>query len=118
MSPARAGAFNANFAPDTLENFKQHCKQNNKQYTKVLEKLAELYLQSDGAILSVPEPLDTAKATVGGVDPNEFKNLLQTVLDLTARVKTLEQQPSSNDLVKRMEHVEKAVQYKLKKLEK
>ena len=90
MSPARAGAFNANFAPDTLENFKQHCKQNNKQYTKVLEKLAELYLQSDGAILSVPEPLDTANATGGGVDPNEFKNLVQTVQDLALRVQALE----------------------------
>ena len=90
MSPARAGAFNANFAPETLENFKQHCKQNNKQYTKVLEKLAEIYLQSDGAILSVPEPLDTANATVGGVDPNEFKNLVQTVQDLAVRVQALE----------------------------
>ena len=90
MSPARAGAFNANFAPDTLENFKQHCKQNNKQYTKVLEKLAELYLQSDGAILSVPEPLGTANATGGGVDPNEFKNLVQTVQDLAVRVQALE----------------------------
>ena len=90
MSPARAGAFNANFAPETLENFKQHCKQNNKQYTKVLEKLAEIYLQSDGAILSVPEPLDTANATDGGVDPNEFKNLVQTVQDLAVRVQALE----------------------------
>lgn len=90
MSPARAGAFNANFAPETLENFKQHCKQNNKQYTKVLEKLAELYLQSDGAILSVPEPLDTANTTGGGVDPNEFKNLVQSVQDLAVRVQALE----------------------------
>ena len=48
------------------------------------------YLRSDGAILSVPEPLDTANATDGGVDPNEFKNLVQTVQDLAVRVQALE----------------------------
>ena len=57
MSPARPGAFNANFAPDTLEAFKALCRQQGKQYTKVLEQFAELYLKSNGTLLeemSVP----------------------------------------------------------------
>ena len=51
MSPAREGSFNANFSPDTLDSFKALCKDQSRQYTKVLEKLAELYLGSDGEIL-------------------------------------------------------------------
>ena len=35
-------------------------------------------------------PQDTANATVGGIDPNEFKNLVQTVQDLALRVQALE----------------------------
>ena len=57
MSPARPGAFNANFAPDTLEAFKTLCRQQGKKYTKVLEQFAEIYLKSNGAVLeemSVP----------------------------------------------------------------
>ena len=57
MSPARPGAFNANFAPDTLDAFKALCRQQGKQYTKVLEQFAELYLKSNGTLLeemSVP----------------------------------------------------------------
>ena len=57
MSPARPGAFNANFAPDTLEAFKALCRQQGKAYTKVLEQFAEMYLDSNGTLfdqLSVP----------------------------------------------------------------
>lgn len=57
MSPARPGAFNANFAPDTLEAFKALCRQQGKQYTKVLEQFAEIYLKTNGGVLeklSVP----------------------------------------------------------------
>ena len=57
MSPARPGAFNANFAPETLEAFKALCRKQGKQYTKVLEQFADLYLKSEGAVLeqmSVP----------------------------------------------------------------
>jgi len=38
----RPGAFAANFSPDTLNRFRDLCKQQGKQYTKVLERLAEL----------------------------------------------------------------------------
>ena len=55
MSPARAGSFNANFSPETLESFKSLCRDQSRQYTKVLERLAELYLGSQGGILENPE---------------------------------------------------------------
>ena len=55
MAPARAGSFNANFSPETLERFKSLCRDQSRQYTKVLERLAELYLGSQGSILDTPE---------------------------------------------------------------
>ena len=55
MSPARAGSFNANFSPETLESFKSLCRDQSRQYTKVLERLAELYLGSQGGILDSSE---------------------------------------------------------------
>ena len=51
VRPARPGAFNANFAPDTLEAFKNLCRQQGKAYTKVLEQFAEIYLKQGGAML-------------------------------------------------------------------
>lgn len=60
VSPARPGAFNANFAPDTLDAFKTLCREQGKKYTKVLEEFAVLYLKSNGTILetmSVPSSL-------------------------------------------------------------
>ncbi len=57
VTPARPGAFNANFAPDTLEAFKNLCRQQGKAYTKVLEQFAELYLKSNGQMLDeMPVP--------------------------------------------------------------
>ena len=52
MSPAREGSFNANFSPETLSSFKTLCKDQSRQYTKVLERLAELYLSTNGKILT------------------------------------------------------------------
>jgi len=108
VSPARAGAFNANFAPDTLEAFKTHCKNNGKQYTKVLEKLAEIYLRTDGAILTAEDATAAIKASAGPSTSNDTQDLLQRILkveqetdngyshlealleDLAARVEALE----------------------------
>ena len=55
MAPARAGSFHANFSPETLESFKSLCRDQSRQYTKVLERLAELYLGSQGSILDTQE---------------------------------------------------------------
>ena len=49
--PARPGAFNANFAPETLESFKAVCRDRGK-YTKVLEQFAVLYIQTRGEVLT------------------------------------------------------------------
>jgi hypothetical protein len=67
VSPARPGAFNANFAPDTLEAYKNLCRQQGKQYTKVLEQLAEIYLKTNGKVLeemSVPSPAVPASSSI------------------------------------------------------
>ena len=39
---ARPGAFAANFTPEVLDQFRDLCKQQGKQYTKVLQLLAAL----------------------------------------------------------------------------
>ena len=82
---ARPGAFAANFTPDTLNRFRDLCKQQGKQYTKVLERLAEVYLETGGAVLdgvvpSVPAP-DTKKRQVQ-VESLQNK-LLEDLLDAT-----------------------------------
>jgi len=41
-------AFSARFRAETLEAFKGICKSQNKQYTKVLESLAEAYVRVEG----------------------------------------------------------------------
>jgi len=41
-------AFSARFRAETLEGFKGICKSQNKQYTKVLETLAEAYVRVEG----------------------------------------------------------------------
>jgi hypothetical protein len=68
VSPARPGAFNANFAPDTLDAFKTLCREQGKKYTKVLEEFAVLYLKSNGTILetmSVPSSLRAEEDDAG-----------------------------------------------------
>ena len=47
----RPGAFAANFTPDTLNRFRDLCNQQARQYTKVLERLAEIYLETGGEVL-------------------------------------------------------------------
>ena len=49
--PARPGAFNANFAPETLESFKAVCRDRGEKYTKILEQFAQLYVQTNGEVL-------------------------------------------------------------------
>lgn len=85
---ARAGAFSANFDPKTLDTFRQRCQEKGEKYTKVLERLALLWLETDGEVftgVSVPTPaIDT---------------------DTTPRAS------ASNDLLKRLERLEEADEY-------
>ena len=62
--PARPGAFTANFAPETLNKFREICKRSGLQYTKVLEELASIYLESDGRILHYKQQTETLQYTL------------------------------------------------------
>ena len=89
--PARPGAFNVNFAPDTLDAFRSLCKDQGKQYTKVLERFAEIYIETNGEILnsisSVPSPVAPQKSSKGVKGVDVASTLLQDLLD---RVEKLE----------------------------
>ena len=136
MSPARPGSFNANFAPDTLEAYKNLCRQQGKQYTKVLEQLAEIYLKTNGKLLeemSVPSPAMTSGAVPASSSINTRGDTVAELLERTERleaddrefvsafemllhrVEALEGQVTCKDIEKRLVHLEKAVQYKIGK---
>ena len=89
--PARPGAFNVNFAPDTLDAFRSLCKDQGKQYTKVLERFAELYIATNGEILnttpSVPSPVAPQNSSKGRSAADETSTMLQ---DLLQRLEKLE----------------------------
>ena len=107
MAPARAGSFNANFAPETLEAFKQHCRQQGKQYTKVLERLAEVYLQTNGALLD-------------GAVPQALPSQVKTSKDRQVQVEVL-QNKVLQDLLQRVEFLEKQkekILYEMDRLQK
>ena len=88
--PQRPGAFAAQFAPETLQRFKDLCRQQDKAYSKVLERLALLYVETDGGILS---KASTASAPSKGVQKRQVQvESLQNKLleDLLKRVEILE----------------------------
>lgn len=129
--PARPGAFNANFAPETLESFKAVCRDRGEKYTKILEHFAQLYVQTNGEVLkqlsvgsssastspaAASNPITTRGTyaemleRLESVESNgrEFVSAFEMLLH---RVETLE----SKDLEQRVGHLEKAVQYQKKK---
>ena len=95
----RAGAFSGQFAPETLDRFKDVCKKHGKQYTKVLERLAEVYLFTDGAILSEPTSTtsETSEDTVTTGDLKEIQIQIDEIKKelncsgLEAKIKRLEE---------------------------
>jgi hypothetical protein len=91
---SRPGAFAANFNPETLNRFRDLCKQQGRQYTKVLERLAEFYLETGGAVLdgaSVPSP----ETKMRQVQVESLQNKLTE--DLLIRVEMLEKQKVKTD---------------------
>ena len=106
---SRPGAFAANFAPDTLDRFRELCKQQGRQYTKVLERLAELYLETSGAVLDGPggahAPAPDAKKRQVQVESLQNK-LLE---DLLKRVEWLEKQKVKTDY--ELERLQKGVAF-------
>ena len=94
---ARPGAFAANFTPEVLDRFRDLCKQQGKQYTKVLQLLAELYLETNGAVLD-------GRVTGAPIDPDKKKRQVQVeslqnklLEDLLKRVEVLEKQKVKTD---------------------
>tara|TARA_Y100001968_G_C19073518_1_gene579566 strand:+ start:7 stop:375 length:369 start_codon:yes stop_codon:yes gene_type:complete len=83
VSPARAGSFNANFSPETLDNFKALCKEQSRQYTKVLEKLAELYLGSGGEILnSITDQLPELRSDKKELEQENVSEIFESIEEL------------------------------------
>ena len=83
--PQRPGAFAAQFAPETLQRFKDLCRQQDKAYSKVLERLALLYVETNGEVL--------ADRSAPGVQKRQVQvETLQNKLleDLLKRVEILE----------------------------
>lgn len=108
-SVSRPGAFTANFAPDVLDRFRVLCKQQGKQYTKVLQLLAELYLETEGAVLD-------GKSSLPPVDPERKKRQVQVeslqnklLEDLLKRVELLEKQKVKTDY--ELDRVQKSVAF-------
>jgi len=94
----RPGAFAANFNPDTLNRFRDLCKQQGKQYTKVLERLADLYLETDGQVLTA------ACSLRHSVPPVQGKHSIPTMEhtgNATAPLESLQ-----SEILQRLESVE------------
>ena len=93
--PQRPGAFAAQFAPETLQRFKALCRQQDKAYSKVLERLALLYVDTNGEVLA---DRSAPGAAVAAAAPGAQKRQVQVE---TLQNKLLE------DLLKRVEILEK-----------
>ena len=104
-------------------------------YTKVLEQFAEIYLKTDGKLLEemdVPTSVEATAASSSITTRGTYAEMLERVerveLDnrefvsafeiLIHRVEALESQISCNELGKRVEHLEQAVQYREQKSKK
>ena len=87
--PARPGAFNVNFAPDTLDAFRSLCKDQGKQYTKVLERFAELYIETNGEILNASSPVAPQKKTKSAKGVDNASMLLQDLLQRVEKLRHL-----------------------------
>jgi len=90
----RAGQFSANFHPDLLDAFRTSCKQKGEKYTKVLEQLAALYLQSEGSILFNHAAVEPEAKSHGTTESIKAQNLL---LELEKKTKKLEEQGEKTD---------------------
>ena len=84
MPPAREGSFNANFSPETLNSFKTLCKGQSRQYTKVLERLAELYLSTNGKILTQIGESLAPELSKGSRDLDEIRQSIEQLETMTS----------------------------------
>ena len=91
--PQRPGAFAAQFAPETLQRFRDLCRREDKAYSKVLERLALLYIETNGAVLVDRSASSAPDASGQGVQKRQVQvETLQNKLleDLLKRIEILE----------------------------
>ena len=91
--PQRPGAFAAQFSPQTLQRFKDICRRQDKAYSKVLARLALLYIDTNGAVLADRSATGAPVGAAPGVQKRQVQvETLQNKLleDLLKRVEILE----------------------------
>ena len=110
-------AFSARFKLSTLDSFKQVCKEQSKQYTKVLESLAEAYIESKGSL-----QLAISLALRDQCSPQEISNILGVQLDsinqngeLSERIEEIEQR--ANNTLMQVEDSKSLIDLKLASME-
>ena len=108
----RAGAFSANFDPDTLDEFRSFCSSRGEKYTKVLEQLAVLYLNSSGEVLSGATGVSVPPPRTLGAQQTTTNTTSPVDEDLMRRLRRLEENDEFNSetfetIFKRLEDVEK-----------
>ena len=77
----------AQFAPETLSKFKTLCKEQDKAYTKVLERLAVLYIETNGAVLNAAPAPSGQSGNKRQVTVESLQNKLE---DLLKRIEVIE----------------------------
>ena len=110
--PPRAGAFSANFTPEILDRFRELCKQQSKSYSKVLERLAELYLETNGEVLNshtVPTTPKQSKSSSESNDPVLLQELQKRLGQLESDYKNADDHLEAliECITKRLEILEK-----------
>ncbi len=92
----REGGFSANFRPKVLNDFRGICKKQGRQYTKVLEQLAEQYIESGGVMPSQKKELNDLIARVNELEGNQsdtdnaISGASKTYRNFDRRLKALE----------------------------
>jgi len=82
--PKRAGSFSGTFEHHTLNKFRNLGLKQGKQYTKVLERLAEAYIYTDVSILH-----ESSISTVS--EASEEPATMGDLQELVARIQVLEE---------------------------
>lgn len=110
-------AFSARFKLSTLDSFKQVCKKQSKQYTKVLETLAEAYIESKGNL-----HLAISLALRDQCSPQELGEILGVQIDgtnqngeLSERIEEIEQR--ANTTLMRVEDNKSLIDLRLASME-
>ena len=91
----REGSFSGCFDPHTLDKFRDLCFKQGRQYTKVLERLAEAYIYTDGSILHELSMTTISDASEEPATVSDLQTVIERIqvleeMQLNARLKKLE----------------------------